>query len=475
MLDSSEVNFRGRSLIVSRVSGRSAWLALACLIMFSGFVALIGASSAKADDTVWICKPGQSDDLCAGTIAGKTNPVPGQPSVPLEYTRPKNAPIDCFYLYPTQSEQSTPNSNLDKDPPIRRVVVQQARMFSSVCKVYAPMYHQVTYSGNQAAYNPDVETAYQSAKAGFEDYLKNYNKGRGFIMIGHSQGSAMTGRLIDELVDTNADLRKRFVGAIAPGANIYVPKNKFVGGMYANVPACSEVGQYQCLIAYSTYKGDPGATPMFSSLSSGYWIYPEARPDPTKYEAVCTNPAQLDGGDGTLLPLANYDYLLSTPAEETAAPWQSQPDYYKAACERSATSHWLNISRIDDSDPRLDLGQAVASGNNYHVPEVNLAEGNLLSIASMWSDDYTTEQTRVARLNKKIKSLNGQLTKVKKALAKSVKKVGKLKKKAKKASGSQRRTIVVHIRAEQDRIKKDRKQIKALKKRITGLKKQRTG
>ena len=77
-------------------------------------------------------------------------------------------------------------------------------------------------------------------------------------MLGHSQGSAHTGRLIDEMVDTNAELRKRFVGAIAPGANIYVPIGKNVGGMYENVPACSEVGEYGCLTAYSTFNDVPG-------------------------------------------------------------------------------------------------------------------------------------------------------------------------------------------------------------------------
>ena len=85
---------------------------------------------------------------------------------------PTAPPVDCFYLYPTQSEQAGPNSNLDKDPPIRRVVVQQARMFSTVCDVYAPMYRQVTLNGDQSSYNSQVETAYKSAKAAFRDYLK---------------------------------------------------------------------------------------------------------------------------------------------------------------------------------------------------------------------------------------------------------------------------------------------------------------
>ena len=99
------------------------------------------------------------DDLCGAptTIDGQTLPPPGEGAQPLGYTRPEDAPIDCFYLYPTQSEQTGPNADLEKEPPIRRVVVQQARMFSTVCDVYAPMYRQVTLNGDQTSHNPSVE------------------------------------------------------------------------------------------------------------------------------------------------------------------------------------------------------------------------------------------------------------------------------------------------------------------------------
>ena len=111
-------------------------------------------------------------------------PPPGEEAQPLGYTRPEDAPVDCFYLYPTRASSPGRTPNLDKDPPIRRVVVQQARMFSSVCDVYAPMYRQVTLNGDQSAHNPSVETAYKSAKVAFRDYLKNYNDGRGFFLSG---------------------------------------------------------------------------------------------------------------------------------------------------------------------------------------------------------------------------------------------------------------------------------------------------
>ena len=122
-------------------------------------------------------------------------------------------------------------------------------------------------------------------------------------MIGHSQGAVHTARLIDELIDPNPRLRKRFIGAIAPGANISVPIGKPVGGLFENVPACTRVGQHGCVIAFSTFNADPGPAAPFSRLDVGYWIYPEPRPDATRYEVMCTNPAKLDGGNGVLEPL----------------------------------------------------------------------------------------------------------------------------------------------------------------------------
>ena len=419
---------------------------LASLVAALAVVAVAGPAVANADGTTWICKPGQADDLCAGTIDGVTNPPPGEDSQPLGYTRPDDAPIDCFYLYPTQSDQPGPNANLDKDPPIRRVVVQQARMFSTVCDVYAPMYRQVTLNGDQSSYNGSVETAYKSAKVAFRDYLKNYNDGRGFIMIGHSQGSAHTARLIDELVDTNAKLRKRFVGAIAPGANIAVPIGEAVGGLFDNVPACTKVGEFGCVIAFSTYNDVPGPNAEFSRLDTGYWIYPEDRFDSSHYEAMCTDPARLDGGDGTLLPLVDFDYLFGVPPAESSAPWQSQPDYYKVECQRQDGAHWLNLSKVGlAGDTRPDLGAVVASGSNYHVPEVNLAEGNLLTIAQNQSDSY---EANIAKLQAKLAKLKKSLTKAKDRLAKHRK------------------------QGDKPEVKADRKKIRSLKDRIAVVEKQ---
>lgn len=440
-------------------------LALACLALSVAAAAMIAPAGAQAEETVWICKPGQADDLCAGTLEGTSNPPPGQAPQPLTYTRPEDPPVDCFYLYPTQSEQAPPNANLDKDPPIRRVVVQQARMFSTVCDVYAPMYRQVPLDGDQTSYNPAVETAYQSAKSGFEDFLENYNGKRGFIMLGHSQGSAHVARLIDEIVDKDPELRKRFVGAIAPGANISVPIGEAVGGLFANVRACTEAGEYGCVTAFSTYNDVPGPTAAFSRVDFGYWIYPEPRPSAAQFEVMCTNPALLDGGDGTLLPLVNFDYLFSTPPTESPAPWGSQPDYYRGECKRQDGAHWLNLTKIDaPGDSRPDLGAAVASGSNYHVPEVNLTEGNLIEIARLQTESYEADQ---ARLKKKLKKLKKKVAKAKQHRAADLAKIEKLNAKVAKAeSGKRERALERKLKATRRHAKQDGERIRTFKARI---------
>jgi hypothetical protein len=55
--------------------------------------------------------------------------------------------IDCFYVYPTVSDQKTGNANLHVDPAERSIALYQAARYSQYCHVYAPMYRQVTLDG----------------------------------------------------------------------------------------------------------------------------------------------------------------------------------------------------------------------------------------------------------------------------------------------------------------------------------------
>lgn len=399
-------------------SRRLISIALASIVTAIGLAFFAGPAS--AEPTVWLCKPGQTDNPCLGKLDGIAT-APGFINTDLGYEAAKNPPVDCFYLYPTQSDQDTPNANLDKDPPIRAVAVNQARQFSRMCDVYAPMYRQYTFAGEITGEVRDV--AYNSALGAWKDYLKNYNNGRGVVIIAHSQGSMNMARLIAEEVDPNPAVRKRLISAILPGANVYVPKGGVVGGQFQNIPACEAGDQVGCAIAYSMFTQQPNTNSAYGWVDTGYWINPAPRPDKNLYQVMCVNPGDLAGDGGLLEPLANLPAFLRQP--EPAKPWQAMPDFYRGECRTAedpskGTLSWLNVEDITGpSDTRPNLATLVqASGGNLHTGDINLALDSLVSIAASQSRAYVADERATAvkqraALRKRLKSSIGSLSRLK--------------------------------------------------------------
>ena len=117
----------------------------------------------------------------------------GRTSTDLGAKPDARAPVDCFYPYPTVSVQTGANATLQIDPQERSVAVAQAARFSQVCRIYAPMYKQITRAAIASGkINPNAAvTAYGSVLSAWNDYLAHYNNGRGIVLIGHSQGASL--------------------------------------------------------------------------------------------------------------------------------------------------------------------------------------------------------------------------------------------------------------------------------------------
>ena len=167
---------------------------------------LPGLASAE-QKTVWLCKPGLKHNPCAPGL--DTTRLSNNGKAPLgKYTpsKPQKPKVDCFYIYPTVSDDDSDNSDLSIDPEERSIALYQAARYSQECRVFAPMYRQITLT--RLLKGPDTITpkmqriAYQSALSGWHHYLKNYNHGRPFVLIGHSQGSFTLRRLISDEIDT---------------------------------------------------------------------------------------------------------------------------------------------------------------------------------------------------------------------------------------------------------------------------------
>jgi len=328
--------------------------------------------------TVWLCKPGLANNPCESDLT-TTVQLPNGSSF-VEHSKPaKNPPIDCFYLYPQVSSQETLNANLEIDPEQTQVAIDQASRFSQVCKVYAPMYPQITVRGGNIGITPGEETiAYDGALAAWRHYLANYNHGRGVVLIGHSLGASTLKQLIKEQIDPNPALRHRLVSADLLGGQVTVPVGKLVGGDFQHVPACQAAWQTGCVVAYSSFLKEPPEPSYLGRVASSYF---KTEPNPS-LEILCVNPAALFPGDqsgrsegdgsggshgehfmrshgdqsGLLLP-----YQSTSPfpgflgpywqVAKAATPWVSTPGQYSAQCKQAKGASWLQLTESPFTGP----------------------------------------------------------------------------------------------------------------------------
>jgi hypothetical protein len=114
---------------------------------------LAAFSQAAAAKVVWLCKPGQHPDICTpGLSTTSYSPSLKQTGV-LHPKAVKHPAIDCFYVYPTVSGQKTTLANFKIDPVERSIALQQAARYSQYCRVFAPIYRQVTLTALLAGTN----------------------------------------------------------------------------------------------------------------------------------------------------------------------------------------------------------------------------------------------------------------------------------------------------------------------------------
>ena len=346
--------------------------------------------SAVPDDAVWLCRPGIAANPCEGDLTATSIDSKGfakvQPAGPAA-----DPPIDCFYVYPTVSRQKTINANLTIDAEETGVAVAQAARFSQVCRVYAPMYPQLTLAAiadpSKIGYSSAV-TAYASVATAFHSYLANYNHGRGIVFIGHSQGAMMLTALLKYEVDPDAALRRQLVSALLLGGNIAVPVGKSVGGDFGHIPACTSTAQTGCVVAYSTFGTIPPANAAFGRIATSINIF--NRNSSAALQILCVNPAAPGGGTANLepyIPTAGIAALLGTSATIPAAstPFLTYPNLYSAHCVDSGGAQWLQIDRIGGASDKRPAAKAGAPSWGLHTVDVNIALGNLVDLVRLES------------------------------------------------------------------------------------------
>ena len=336
---------------------------------------------AAATSTVWLCRPGQANDPCTASPVTTNVNASGATSPPENANSPTKKKFDCFYVYPTVSTEPGPNADLSIQKAEIDTAVAEVSQFSRVCNVWAPMYRQVTTAalasgaGLQA---PALSTAYDSLLSAWKDYLAHDNHGHPVVFIGHSQGAAMLIKLLRSQVDPSAQLRKRMVSAIILGGNVQVAAGSADGGTFEHIPTCSSASKTGCVIAYSSFGSPPVAASLFGRPGRGV-SFLSGQTDQAGQSVACVNPVTFSSSAGGLTPLFPTSGQPVRGVTVTT-PWVSFPGLYTAQCEQQGGATWLQVSAATaPGDPRPTVKAVLGPLWGYHLDDVNLALGNLVS------------------------------------------------------------------------------------------------
>lgn len=336
--------------------------------------------------TTWLCRPGMVDDPCtsglASTAIARNGSTSSEPATVAAHPK-----VDCFYVYPTISDEPTINADLTIGVQQAEVAIAQASRFSQACRVYAPVYRQITLS---ALSHPrritlaDALIAYDGVLSAFRNYLVHYNDGRGIVFIGHSQGASILIKLLKEQVDDKPALRRRVVSALLLGGNVTVAKGRTVGGDFKHLPLCTSRAQTGCVVAYSTFASKPPKNSQFGRTTSDAGVSLLAPHELNSRTAIaCVNPAAPAGGKAFLTPYIPSLFLqfLGAAAPQVSTPWVSFPREYTGICETSGNATWLQIRHTPGiNDQRPVLAELSDPSLGLHVLDVNIALGNLVQL-----------------------------------------------------------------------------------------------
>lgn len=362
----------------------------------------LAAAPAAHADVVWLCHPSlaAATDPCetpldTTVVAGNAGDGARTVVTPPRPT-PSRRAVDCFYVYPTVSNQLALNASKARDPEIVAVAKFQASRFSVGCRMFAPIYREVTVAGVVGNGIPAIaETAYGDVAEAFKQYLAQDNGGRGVILIGHSQGSLMLRALIRRVIDADPQARARLVGAFLLGGNVTTKAGSPTDGDFAHVPVCTRRGEDGCVVAYSTYSTDPLPVSFFGNtntdpIGGGFGFR-----SGSGYEVACTDPGTLSGVTGAvpfLVPTQKYppgfisggiDVTANGPIPSAPTTWV-EGFAYRGACRTINGAHVYRYA----PEPGARMLNEFPPAWGTHLVDFNLGVERLLSIAAQQSTTW---------------------------------------------------------------------------------------
>jgi len=175
-----------------------------------------------------------------------------------------------------------------------------------------------------------------------------------------------------------------------------VPVGGTVGGSFQHIPACTSPSQTGCVIAYSSFDQPPPPDSLFGRPGQGVSDL-SGTATVAGLQVLCTNPADLSSDAAA--PLEPYFPTrsltvglgglsgLSAPALPT--PWVTEPGLYSGQCRSTGGATWLQVSApTTPGDSRTVVGQTLGPTWGLHLVDVNIALGDLVTVAATESAAY---------------------------------------------------------------------------------------
>jgi hypothetical protein len=324
-----------------------------------------GGTSTTTDYSLaanWVCRPGSDVPCTTGLDAQVLNADGTTEAQP--FTPASDPLIDCFYVYPTVSQEQTDYADLTDSPEIQAEAREQVGRLSSRCRVFAPIYRQETSYGlnHNAPYSDDPMLDVQGAWA---YYLQNYNQGRGVVLIGHSQGTILLQQLIASSVDGTATQALLVSAFLAGDPSLGVPAGGVVGGTFAHIPTCAAAAQTGCVYVWGSYlAGDTSAPPLFGGARSDGLV------------SACVNPAAPAGGSGAL----KFYYAGANPPA-----WVEALGQLTGTCQAGSGGADIFVvtvlaGQFSAQNTSILTAAEVAPGWGVHPLDLSLVQGNILDV-----------------------------------------------------------------------------------------------
>ena len=193
--------------------------------------------------------------------------------------------------------------------------------------------------------------AYEDVKNAFAYYLENFNRGKGIILAGHSQGSTHLSLILRDFFD-NQPLQKQLVAAYLPG--IGIDKE-----LYATIPLMDSASQIGGFVTWNTFKRK-------TDHEQYKWYKEKAVINPVTW---------------------NYD-LVADRAMHKGFLFSNGKMY-----RQSFTTH-IGNGIIWITTPHFPFRYLAFTMKNYHVGDVNLFWEDIRLNALLRSEKYLTNKLK---------------------------------------------------------------------------------